>query len=96
LDLKNVSAIGYNCDYQQTKGDTMSANVYTIENLLVGKLYRSRSVEGEIISAEKHPACIHYDGAEAYLVEVRPTYYTTSGNSRWFGNTTYRTVAVAD
>ena len=74
----------------------MSANVYTIENLLVGKLYRSRSVEGEIISAEKHPACIHYDGAEAYLVEVRPTYYTTSGNSRWFGNTTYRTVAVAD
>jgi hypothetical protein len=96
LDLKNVSAIGYNCDYQQTKGDTMSANVYTIENLLVGKLYRSRSVEGEIISAEKHPACIHYDGAEAYLVEVRPTYYTTSGKSRWFGNTTYRTVAVAD
>ena len=96
MDLKNVSAIGYNCDYQQTKGDTMSANVYTIENLLVGKMYRSRSVEGEIISAEKHPACIHYDGAEAYLVEVRPTYYTTSGKSRWFGNTTYRTVAVAD
>jgi len=96
LDLKNVSAIGYNCDYQQTKGDTMSANVYTIENLLVGTNYRSRSVEGEIISAEKHPACIHYDGAEAYLVEVRPTYYTTSGQSRWFGNTVYRTVAVAD
>ncbi len=30
----------------------MSANVYTIENLLVGKMYRSRSVKGEIISAE--------------------------------------------
>ena len=72
----------------------MSANVYSIESLLVGKNYRSRSVEGEIISAEKHPACIHYDGAEAYLVEVRPTYHTTSGKSRWFGNTTYRTVAV--
>lgn len=74
----------------------MSANVYTIENLLVGKIYRSRSVEGEIISAEKHPACIHYDGAEAYLVEVRPTYYTRSRQSRWYGNTVYRTVAVAD
>ena len=31
----------------------MSANVYTIENLLVGKTYRSKSVTGEIISAEK-------------------------------------------
>jgi len=72
----------------------MSANVYTIESLLVGTTYRSRTVEGEIISAEKHPACIHYDGAEAYLVEVRPVYYTTSRQSRWFGNTTYRTVAV--
>jgi hypothetical protein len=74
----------------------MSANVYTIENLLVGTTYRSRTVSGEIISAEKHPACIHYDGAEAYLVEVRPVFYTTSGQSRWFGNTTYRTVAVAN
>ncbi len=74
----------------------MSANIYTIENLLVGTTYRSRTVTGEIISAEKHPACIHYDGAEAYLVEVRPVFYTTSGQSRWFGNTTYRTVAVAN
>jgi hypothetical protein len=72
----------------------MSANVYTIEDLLIGKNYRSRSVEGEIISAEKHPACVHYDGAEAYLVEVRPTYSTTSGKSRWFGNSVYRTLAV--
>ena len=74
----------------------MSANNYTIENLLVGTTYRSRTVTGEIISAEKHPACIHYDGAEAYLVEVRPVFHTTSGQSRWFGNTTYRTVAVAN
>jgi len=72
----------------------MSANVYTISDLLIGKIYRSRSVEGEIISAEPHPDCIHYDGAEAYRVEVRPVYYTTSGKSRWFGNTTYRSVAV--
>lgn len=72
----------------------MSANVYTIEDLLIGKNYRSRSIEGEIISAEKHPACIHYDGAEAYLVEVRPSYSSTSGKSKYFGNTAYRTLAV--
>jgi len=62
----------------------MSANVYSIESLLIGKTYRSRSVEGEIISAEKHPACIHYEDAEAYLVEIRKPY----------GGYTYRTLAV--
>ena len=62
----------------------MSANVYTIEDLLIGKTYRSRTLTGEIISAETHPACIHYDGAEAYRVEVR--------NSN--GGYTYRSVAV--
>ena len=94
--MKNVSAIDYNCGITKRKADTMSANIYTIENLLVGKNYRSRSVEGEIISAEKHPACVHYDGAEAYLVQVRPVFHTTSGKSRWFGNTVYRTIAVAN
>jgi hypothetical protein len=72
----------------------MSANVYTIEELLIGKIYRSNSVEGEIISAEVHPACLHYDGAEAYRVQVRPTFYTNSRQSRWFGNSTYRAIAV--
>ena len=72
----------------------MSANVYTIEELLIGKTYRSRSVEGEIISAEKHPKGIYYQDAESFLVQVRPTFYTTSGQSRWFGNTVYRTLAV--
>jgi hypothetical protein len=62
----------------------MSANVYTIESLLIGKTYRSRTLTGEIISAEKHPACVHYDNAEAYLVEVR--------NQN--GGYTYRTLAV--
>lgn len=62
----------------------MSANLYTIENLLVGKLYRSRSVEGEIISAEKHPEAVWYDGAEAYRVEIRKSN----------GGYTYRSVAV--
>jgi adenylate cyclase len=71
---------------KEKKGsDTMSANLYTIENLLVGKSYRSRSVEGEIVSAEKHPKCVWYDGAEAYLVQVRD-------NLR--GNYTYRSIAV--
>ena len=52
----------------------MSANVYTIENLLVGKTYRSKSVTGEIISAEIHPKAVWYQGCESYLVQVRPHY----------------------
>ncbi len=72
----------------------MSANIYTIENLLVGTTYRSRTVTGEIISAEKHPKGIYYQDAESYLVQVRPVFYTRSGQSRWFGNTVYRTLAV--
>jgi hypothetical protein len=49
----------------------MSANVYSIENLLVGKQYVSRTLRGEIISAEKHPKAIWYgDNTEAYLVEI--------------------------
>ena len=63
----------------------MSANVYTIEDLLIGKNYRSRSVEGEIISAEQHPKAVWYQGCESYLVEVRPS----NG-----GKVTCRTVAV--
>lgn len=62
----------------------MSANVYSIESLLVGKTYQSRTLTGEIISAEKHPKAIWYEGAEAYLVEVRKPY----------GGYTYRTLAV--
>jgi hypothetical protein len=62
----------------------MSANVYTIESLLVGTQYHSRTLQGEIISAEKHPQPVWYEGAEAYLVEVRKPY----------GGYTYRTIAV--
>ena len=62
----------------------MSANIYTIENLLVGKIYRSKTLTGEIVSAEKHPAPVWYDNAEAYLVEVR--------NQN--GGYIYRTLAV--
>ena len=63
----------------------MSANLYSIESLLVGKTYRSRSVVGEIVSAIKHPEAVWYDGADAYLVEIRKEQ----------GGYTYRSVAVA-
>lgn len=63
----------------------MSANLYAVSDLLIGKVYRSRSVEGEIISAEPHPEAVWYDGAEAYLVGIQPT------NSI---RMTYRSVAV--
>jgi hypothetical protein len=63
----------------------MAANVYSIESLLVGKTYHSRTLQGEIVSAEKHPQAIWYEGCETYLVEVAPN----SGYGR-----TYRTVAV--
>jgi hypothetical protein len=63
----------------------MSANVYSIESLLVGKLYRSKTLTGEIISAEPHPKAVWYKDCESYLVEVRPS----NG-----GKITCRTVAV--
>lgn len=63
----------------------MSANVYTVKDLLVGTNYHSRSLQGEIISAEEHPHAVYYEGCDTYLVEVSP-------NSGY--GTTYRTVAV--
>jgi hypothetical protein len=50
----------------------MSANVYTIESLLVGKTYHSRTLKGEIISAEKSD--VWYADCESYRVQVRPHY----------------------
>ena len=46
------------------------ANLYTIERLLQGKEYRSRSIEGEIITAEKTD---HWFGVnnQAFRVLVR-------------------------
>ena len=67
----------------------MSANVYTIENLLVGKNYHSKTLHGEIVSAQVHPKAVWYQGCETYLVEVAPS----SGYNNW-GSRTYRTVAV--
>jgi hypothetical protein len=85
-ELENVSPIGYNGVIQQTKGGhTMSANVYSVQSLLVGKNYYSNTLQGEIISAEIHPKAIWYEGCETYLVEISP-------NSGY--GTTFRTVAV--
>jgi hypothetical protein len=62
----------------------MSANVYSVQSLLVGKNYKSKTLQGEIISAEVHPKAVWYEGCETYLVEVR--------NS--LGGYAHRTVAV--
>lgn len=49
----------------------MSANVYSVEQLLVGKTYYSKTVTGEIISAEKNNDVIYCE-AETYFVQIRP------------------------
>ena len=47
------------------------ANLYTIEDLLIGRTYRSKSVEGKIVSAQKSNQPIWYgENTEAYLIEV--------------------------
>ena len=73
---------------EKERGDTMSANVYNVQSLLVGKEYRSNTLTGEIISAELHPKAVWYQGAEAYLVEVKSY---DMGVSKY----SYRTIAVA-
>lgn len=65
----------------------MSANLYSVQSLLVGKEYLSHTLKGKIVSAEPHPKPVWYDGAEAYLVEIQPTNRIS---------TTYRTIAVAN
>ena len=66
----------------------MSANVYTIENLLVGKTYHSKTLKGEIISAELDNS-IWYADCDTYKVQVRP-HYPSVFNLK----DTYRYVAV--
>lgn len=50
----------------------MSANLYSVQSLLVGTEYRSKTLTGKIVNAEPHPKAVWYDGAESYLVEIRP------------------------
>ena len=53
----------------------MSARTYSIENLLVGKYYRSvsRHDEGIIQHAEKREGIYYGDDLEAYLIQVSST-----------------------
>jgi len=66
----------------------MSANVYSVRNLLIGKTYNSATLKGEITDAELTSA-VWYADCETYLVEVAPN----SGYNN-FGRKTYRYVAV--
>ena len=45
------------------------ANLYSVEQLLVGHYYRSKSVSGEIISAEKSD--VFFENAEGYPVRIK-------------------------
>lgn len=51
----------------------MATKLYTIENLLVGKHYRSRNrfFSGQIVHAEKRDGVWYGDNTEAYLVTIR-------------------------
>jgi hypothetical protein len=48
----------------------MSANVYSVESLLIGKTYNSRTLTGEIIDAEKTDK-VWYADCDTYRVQVR-------------------------
>jgi hypothetical protein len=70
----------------------MSALTYTIDNLLVGKYYRSRNrkIDGIIQDAESHNAWYGSD-FQAYRVRVRPQH----GDSiKSWGKDFYAIVAV--
>ena len=60
---------------QKERGWHMSALTYTIDNLLVGKHYRSRNRhdEGIIQHAEKREGIWYGSDFEAYAIEVRST-----------------------
>lgn len=55
----------------------MATKLYTIQDLLIGKNYRSRNrhFEGEIVSASPRPAIWYGEGLEAYVVQVRTPAY---------------------
>jgi len=72
---------------QKERGCPMATKLYTIENLLVGKHYRSRNrfFSGEIVHAEKREGIWYGENTEAYVVQVRTPAYLSDQ---------YATVAV--
>ena len=70
----------------------MSALTYTIDSLLVGKQYRSKSrgIEGEIKEATPHDAW-YGNEFQAYRVRVRPQH---GDNLKSWGKDFYAIVAV--
>jgi hypothetical protein len=67
----------------------MSALTYTIDNLLVGKHYRSRSRhdEGTILHAEKREGIWYGENLDAYAIEVA----STRGIKNFWATVTVRT-----
>jgi hypothetical protein len=60
------------------------ANLYTIESLLIGKTYRSKTLTGEIVSVEKDNRGLNFgENTETYLVQVNSVY-----RNKW------RTIAI--
>ena len=53
----------------------MATKLYTIQDLLIGKNYRSHSRhdEGTILTAEKRDSVFYGVDYQAYLIEVRST-----------------------
>jgi hypothetical protein len=74
---------------QKERGWQMSALTYTIDNLLVGKTYRSRSRhdEGTILHAEKREGIWYGENLDAYAIEVR----STRGIGNFWATVTVRT-----
>ena len=72
---------------QKERGCHMATKLYSIENLLVGKTYRStnRHFEGVITHAEKREGIWYGEGFEAYVVQINTPSYLSDR---------YATVAV--
>ena len=62
---------------QKERGCPMATKLYTIENLLIGKNYRSknRHFEGEIVHAEKREGIWYGENTEAYVIQVKTPAY---------------------
>jgi hypothetical protein len=82
---------------KKKEGWHMSIKTYSIETLLEGKVYRShnrRGLEGIIQNAEKRSSVWCGENFEAYTIQVRPQYSSTSGNTLFNGKDFYATIAV--